>query len=318
MKSTAFTISGCPVYFKFDMTALPERKAYFILSTVDYGPSHIQLGQIITEFDQPYRPLSPPLNTPTSPLPEVQHGLLRAPYTLQHSKEASGALGVQAQLLAMLGSPLGADAAVSGERGDVFEWAFDRLETEFIEPLQKYVEDSVRLVPDVKNWLDKRKLTGAVYMVTGIKIARGVKYSRKKVRAIGLGGAVTADLTAVTGVPVAFGPTGEFLKKEEVVESYTSRADFVWAYRVQRVYIQWMNGRVKSKEKVGGDLAGADDEYELEAHIMDVDDDEELEIGDIALEQDFGLDMTPNGFIEAEDGQREIIGEEEEIMCPED
>lgn len=218
----------------------------------------------------------------------------------------------------MLGSPLGADAEVNGERSDVFEWSFDRLETEFIEPTQKYVEDSVRLVPEVKNWLNKRKLTGAVYMVTGIKIARGVNYSRKNIRAVGLGGAVTVDLTLVAGAPAALGPMGEFEKKDEVVESYASRADFVWAYRVQRVYIQWLNGRVKSKEKVGGDLAGVDDEYEQEAHAMDMDAEAGLEIGDISLQQDIGLDIVPNGFTEAQDGQSEIVGEDEEIMCPED
>ncbi|KAJ4364808.1 hypothetical protein N0V95_000652 [Ascochyta clinopodiicola] len=295
-----------------------ERKAYFILNTVDYGPTHIQLGQIITEFDEPYRPLCPPLNTPASPLPKVHQGLLRAPYTIQHSKQISGAIGVQAQLLAMLGSPLGADAEVKRERGDIFEWAFDRLETEFIEPTQKYVEDSVRLVPEVKNWLNKRKLTGAVYMVTGIKIARGVSYSRKKIRTVGLGGAVTADLTFVAGAPVALGPTGKFEKKDKVVESYASRADFVWAYRVQRVYIQWLNGRVKSKEKVGGDLAGVNDDYEQEAHIMNMNAEAGLEIGDISLQQDIGLDIVPSGFTEAQDDQSEIVGEDEEIMCPED
>ena len=314
----ACNIPRSQVYSKANMPVLPERKAYFILNTVDYGPTHIQLGQIITEFDEPYRPLCPPLNTPASPLPKVHQGLLRAPYKLQHSKQISGAIGVQAQLLAMLGSPLGADAEVNGERSDVFEWSFDRLETEFIEPTQKYVEDSVRLVPEVKNWLNKRKLTGAVYMVTGIKIARGVNYSRKNIRAVGLGGAVTVDLTLVAGAPVALGPMGEFEKKDEVVESYASRADFVWAYRVQRVYIQWLNGRVKSKEKVGGDLAGVDDEYEQEAHAMDMDAEAGLEIGDISLQQDIGLDIVPNGFTEAQDGQSEIVGEDEEIMCPED
>lgn len=284
------------------MPALPERKTYFILPTSDYGPQHIKLGQIITSIRLPYRPLSPPLDTIATPLPEL-HKALRENYTFDHFEAISGNLGVQAQFLAQLGSPLSGGGEVSREKGDILKWTFDRLETEFIEPTQNYVEDSVLRVPEVKKWLNERKLTGAVYMVTGIKIARGGKFFRKKTRAKGVGGDVTVDLTALTGTPVGVGPTAELEKKSEVVEAYSSCSDFVWAYRMQRIHISWLGGGVKAKEKVGGDLAGVGGKREKEEGALPRDEDEPQTIDKITLEQDLGSDTVPNGFIEADSGQ---------------
>lgn len=284
---------------------MDERKTYFILPTSDFDTTNIKLGQIITNIRLPYRPLSPPLNTAEAPLPEV-HTRLRENYTFYHSKALSGAIGIQAQFLAQLGSPLGADAEVSRERGDVSKWVIDRLETAFIEPSQEYVEASVMQVPKVKNWLQERRLTGKVYMVTGIKIASGVKYFNTKARKMGLGGAATVDLTAFTGAPVAVGPKGDLEKKLDTAESYTTCSDFVWAYRMQKVYVRWLGGGVKSKEMVGGILAGVEEEYEEEEMETYSDEEEEEEgeppeIGGVILEPDEGWDMVPNGFVKAEE-----------------
>jgi hypothetical protein len=312
------TLHTIPLYHKqsIEILAMYERKTYFILPTSDYSTTHIKLGQIVTNIRLPYRPLSSPLNTTTSPLPEVTQAF-KANYTFDHSKAISGALGVQAQFLAQLGSPIGADAEVSHERGDAAKWIIDRLETEFIEPTQKYVEDSVLTVPKVKGWLDQRKLTGAVYMVTGVKIAKGVKFANKKVRKVGVGGAATVDLTALTSAPMSAGPTGELEKAVEVAESYTSCSDFVWAYRVQRVYISWFGGKVKAKEKVGGDLAGVGSGYEAEEDDED-EEGEPQEIGKVALEGDVGTDMVPNGFLRAEEVSPQGSGgeEDEAFLCP--
>ncbi|KAI4673543.1 uncharacterized protein J4E88_008598 [Alternaria novae-zelandiae] len=291
-----------------------NRKTYFILSTTDYDTKHIQLGQIITNIRIPYRALSPPLNTSESPLPEIE-SRFKENYTFDHARAVSGALGVQAQFLAQLGSPLGADAEMSREHVNSVEWGFERLDTKFIEPTHKYVEDSVRLVPEVKNWLDKRRLSGAAYMVTGVKIARGVRFTGKKVRKVGLGGAATVDLMTLTGAPMSGGPTGSVEKSEEAIETYTKCSDFVWAYRIQRVYVSWFGGVVKTKEKVGGDLAGAGNNRDYETYSEESED-ETQEMNEVELENDMGSDMVPSGFLEAKDISGLNVGEDNEaFLC---
>jgi hypothetical protein len=275
-----------------------SRKTYFILPTSDYDATHIKLGQIINDMQLPYRALSPPLNTPQSPLPEINTAY-KVDYTFDYATNLSGAVGVQTQFLAQLGSPLGADINVSGERENTKKLETERLETHFIEPGQKYVEDSVLQVPVVKAYLHDRKLAGSVYMVTGIKIAKGAKYSSKEKRGNGGGGGITVDATALAGVPVSGGPQAKVKKSTEVGESYTSCSDFVFAYRVQRVSIAWFWGTVKSKEKDGGHLSGVGDDEEID--LDDVEDElEPLDIIAVNIELDEGSQNVPSGYAKAE------------------
>ena len=55
----------------------------------------------------------------------------------------------------------------------------------------------------VKDFLNNKRLRGkAVYMVTGLKIARGPSATRKQADEIGGEGKIGLDATATTGVPV--------------------------------------------------------------------------------------------------------------------
>lgn len=164
-------------------------------------------------------------------------------------------------------------------------------------------------VPAVKAYLEQHKLAGAVYMVTGVKVAKGLSFEGSQVRAVGVGGAVTVDATALGGVPVSGGPKGEVQRKVEIKEAYGASSDFVFAYRVQRVYINWLWGSVKSKEKVGGELSGIggnDEDWEEEEEEDVV---EPEGIGAVSLERDVGAEDVPNGFVKSQD---EIDGEEGE------
>lgn len=112
--------------FPLSILKMHTRKTYFILPTTDYTTTHIQLGQIITNLHLPYRPLSAPLNTPAFPLPTPSTAF-KAHWTFSHASALSGSLGLQAQILAQLGSPIGADATVSGERSESARWVVERL-----------------------------------------------------------------------------------------------------------------------------------------------------------------------------------------------
>ena len=284
-----------------------DRKTYFVLRTSDYDVTHIKLGQIVTDMRLPYRALSPPF----TPVPQLSKAF-KENYRFDHSKAIAGSLGIQAQILVQLGAPFGADVSGTREKDTIATWKIDRLETEFIEPPQKYVEDSVLKVPVVKNYLDEKKLTGSVYMVTGIKIAKGVSFTSrsKESRSVQIG--ATIDATAFSGAPASGGPYGKVTTKSDVGESWTGCSDFVFAYRVQKISISWRYGTVKSHEKVGGDLAGLDDDDEID---LDAIEDEVLEPQDIST-----VTLQPDGyevpaeFIKAPSGGEVGAVDEDELL----
>jgi hypothetical protein len=289
---------------------MATRKSYFVLPTSDYNASHIQLGSIISDMRLPYRALSPAL----TPVPKT-HTAWKENYILGLSKALSASLGIQTQFLAQLGSPLGADIHVTGETANVSTWLIKRLETEFIEPEHQYVEDSVLKVPAVKKYLDARKLAGAVYMVTGIKVAKGVSYMGQEKEKMGLRTGVTIDAAALAGAPVSGGPQAEINKKLDTSEAFSASSDFVVAYRVQKLSIGWFWGSVKSKEKVGGDLAGvggessSDDESEEELENEGF---EPKDINRVVLEPD-GVEV-PAGFVKPEIKAESESGEDDEFL----
>jgi hypothetical protein len=120
------------------------------------------------------------------------------------------------------------------------------------------------------------------------------------------------------GVSVSGGPHGEVERKSEVGEAYGSCSDFLFAYRVQRVYISWLWGNVKAKEKVGGDLTGIGDQDDIEEDDIEIDLDEDEDdenepkpegIAAVRLERDVWSENVPDGFVKSIAGG--VSGEDE-------
>jgi hypothetical protein len=266
--------------------AMNQRKTYFIVPGNDYAPDElIQLGQIISDLKLPHRRLSPPLQ----PLPKV-YSPWKKDYGAEKNKTLSGSIGVFAQALAIVD----ADVAGNISKEKLNSWEFERLDTEFIEPDEAYVNSSVQ-VKVVKDFLNNKTLRGkAVYMVTGLKIARGPSATRKQVDEIGGEGKIGLDATATTGVPVQGGPKLSLSRKREDSEWFSSSSDFVFAYRLQKISVSW-SGSMSSKEVTGGDLLGHGDD------VSGSEDEDEVDgLGEIEWVQldrrDLGSDYVPVGF----------------------
>lgn len=200
-------------------------------------------------------------------------------------------------------------------------WKVRKLETEFIEPDAKYVCKSVMDVDAVKDFFEKNKrlgLTKSAYMVTGVKVARGASFARKKTRGIGAEGEMMLDPTILAGAPFQVGPKGSIEKEMKEEETFKDCSDFVFAYRVRKIFVQWRSKQPDSKEVSGGDLAGADDEVDSDEDESDEDRDEPAEIDTVMLESwDFGSDFKPSKF-EAMVVEDEWDSEECQVLIPED
>ncbi|OJK00430.1 hypothetical protein ASPACDRAFT_1888127 [Aspergillus aculeatus ATCC 16872] len=292
-----------------------RKHSYFILGNTDHAPDgSICLGQIITDLRKPYCPLAPA----RLPLPKT-HCALQTDYTCSQSSTKSRSGGVTSAFLAQLGSPLSADVSICSGRVETEEWHFDRLETRFIEPEREYVLGSV-LAADpnpVREYLERGRYLGkSVYMITGIKVGMGLRFQRSSGRERAVDASVLVDASALAGIPVQAGPTGGFKRHGEVRESFQVRDEFVFAYRVRKVFVSWRDPkRVGSQEVYGGELMGTGDDDESDDDVEDSEEEEQPgEIDTVTLEGwDVGSLYVPKGFEEVT-VQEEGSGEECQVL----
>ena len=174
---------------------MPNQRAYFIIPSVDYAPgpnSLIRLGQIISNIGEPHSPLSEPL----LPRPKTRTAWV-SDFSFDNSAELVSSLGLKAAFLAQLGNPLSGSLSGTVFRNDGLRMQAKRLKTEFIEPDASYVEASVLEVPAVREHVERNRrlgITKSVYMITGIKIAKGASIERFKSR--GMSGNVEVKIDA--------------------------------------------------------------------------------------------------------------------------
>ncbi|KAK1561425.1 uncharacterized protein LY79DRAFT_574261 [Colletotrichum navitas] len=235
----------------------PEHKTYFILRSTDYKPDGlIQLGQLIEDPYTPYRRLAPPVR----PLPaDAIHLSFRNDWTLDKSKGAVGELGVFAQFLAVIT----AEASTHASNEFTQSWSAAQLETAFLElgtdKESDYVTSSVQKAAVQKcltreGFFKKMVLSKKVlYMVTGVKIARRpgqVSYGVSKTT----GGAAKLGADPGTGGMVTAGVQGGLDQSSSIVESSTPDDDFVFAYRLRKVHVNFSS----NKSLLGNDVSGAE------------------------------------------------------------
>jgi hypothetical protein len=73
-------------------------------------------------------------------------------------------------------------------------------------------------------------------MITGVRIARGARLSRKDSKARGDDAKTMVDLVAVSLVPLKVGPEVYVMRENEGSYSFNGASDFVYVYRVCEVY----------------------------------------------------------------------------------
>jgi hypothetical protein len=172
----------------------------------------------------------------------------------------SGKIGVWAKCLQIVG--LGGDLSFSKLKSSLEDHKFGRLETKYFLPdeyLKKALED-----PFVQGYLEVNSGRKPVYMITGIKIARGASVSTEKKKDIGVDGKLGVDLTALAATPVSFGPEGKLERNDRRKIEYSKSTDYIFAYRLTRLKLK-KGGGFSGKSYVSGAVFGNDgDEGEVD------------------------------------------------------
>ena len=212
--------------------AVASQKTFFAAPNFDYTPDGlIQLGQIIIDHKAPGKAIC----GPHEPLPKTYSSHFDD-WEQEKTRALNGSVGIFAQCLAVL-LGFGADISVNFAKEDDTLLKFRKLETFVIEPSRKYIEASMRMAP-VQDFLLENPKSHSLFMITGIKIARGAECTKRRNRTGGVEGTASVDLTNTTGVPVSVGSQGSLSRRREHRETFSGSSDFIFAYRLCRVSVR--------------------------------------------------------------------------------
>lgn len=157
-----------------------------------------------------------------------------------------------------LACAVGRSELITCSHSDMSRFTFDRIETTQFIPKSSYLQACINAEP-VQRYLAKSRYRKPVYVITGLKTVTGAK--AESLRSAAVGGSVQAEVDALawTGIPVGGGPGVGGRKVDRQSVAWTSGSDFVFAFRVRKVWAQKKMVTVKKEEdyKKGAMLDGA-------------------------------------------------------------
>ena len=240
------SLKPVPTYYSAPNFSIPPPDAN--------GPLH--LGTIIADLKDPV-----PLNRGVRvPIPE--HEIFRSyltgfSTTIKNSRNIE--LGIFTRLLGLEG--LGGELGINRGRSQDEQLSIDNLETQYFNPSLEYMNGSMNLQP-VKAFRQACRERLPVFLITGIKVARGASASIVKASSLG-GTGQLGVMEPFTGL-AEIGPKGQGQWTTEHSMMFDGSSDFVLAYRVTR--LRW-KGVAKGKPYTSG--ATLSDDTHVPPHELD-------------------------------------------------
>lgn len=148
----------------------------------------------------------------------------------------------------------------------------------------------------MQRFLHKSRYGKPIYIITGLKIARGGAQARSgQAQRVGAGLGAEVDATVFSGVPITTGPEIRAARRSGKGASWEGGSDFVFAFRVRKVLV----GRGDAVKKEGDYTKGAMLGYETSLGKV------ELELR-VLSEEDGGVE---DGFeaVELVDGEGVVV-----------
>lgn len=270
-----------------------QKKQYFLAPSWDYPPTGpLALGNIILSPSRPVPPLlaASTLTRTLDPATLAPNRVSTTKHNVEwtRDKSVSHSLGVWSRFVQCLGVRL--DFETSRSRQDVFR--FESVRTEEWFPSEEYLAAAVR-DPAVRRRLTvgggisrvgglvKRR---AVYVVVGVKTVSGAQVKRVWTRGLAAQTEVGVDAMGAS-VFVASGPAGGVKWERGESMEFEGGDDFVFAYRVRKVWLEDGENGVGQDDYARGTMLGESygDEKEEKGDGMDhivVEDLEDSDIGD--------------------------------------
>ncbi|KAL2145796.1 hypothetical protein VTI28DRAFT_6295 [Corynascus sepedonium] len=280
-----------------------EIKQYFLAPSWDYPPNGpIALGNIIRS---PTRPVPPLLAATSVGRPLISTTKHNVEWT--RDKASTHSFGVWTKFVESVGVNLGFEA--SNATQDVFR--FERMCTEEYFPDEAFLAKALASEGVQRQLaLAKRRRRGMmgvgrapVYVIVGVKTVSGAQVRRMKARAGGVQAEVAVDaaLMGAAGVPMSVGPAvGVGWEREESM-TFEGSDDFVFAYRVRKVWLGGSEKGVRQEDYFRGAMLGLGNREAFQ---------EEVEPESVVLEDltydDVGDIWSTSQFLD-ESGEGEVV-----------
>ncbi|OBT39276.1 hypothetical protein VE00_10596 [Pseudogymnoascus sp. WSF 3629] len=141
------------------------------------GP--FRLGTVVRNFER--REQMRPLNQSAEdriPIPEGQiHPDHKGGFEATRARLKKGELGIWAQFIGLDG--IGAEASISAKKDENDTYKFAGVDTEYFFPSPTYISRCMEL-PDVQDYLKGGNYKKPVFLITGLKVAKGVSVHLKE------------------------------------------------------------------------------------------------------------------------------------------
>ena len=125
-------------------------------------------------------------------------------------------------------------------------FTFDILETTQLIPSPELTQTCIS-APSVARFLEKSQYRKPVYIITGLKTARGTQGKTLSTRSVGTSVKAKADGLLLARPVTARRPvSGDEIGSRSI--DWESRSDWVFAFRVRKVLVKKKTGEVKSDE----------------------------------------------------------------------
>lgn len=247
------------------MMSVTTKKTYLLAPNFDFAPDGaIALGNILADPFEPHRPLT---TLDTSKLhPEITS---RIDYdcTFNQSSGRNISVGIWAQFVSTIGGNVGS------QRGKEVntEYKMQSLETIMFktEPTDAMVTERLK-DPLVRNIMQYNSaFCRPIYMITGIKVAKGLEATTEKLSV--KGGSVGATVPVVEGIVV--GANVDMLRGKGRTDSFRAGSDVVFAYKLLKVSVKgWREKNLavdefKSRQAFLSDSSDEEDDELLEADV---------------------------------------------------
>ncbi|CAM1505660.1 Fc.00g112970.m01.CDS01, partial [Cosmosporella sp. VM-42] len=231
------------------------------------------LGTVLRSFD--VKPNARPLNYEEDRLPIPDAEVYRSRkegLRATRSKLKSGELGVWAQFLGVEG--IGGEISLSAERSGDDVYSFESEETQYFYPRPSYISKTIEL-PDVQDYIRGNNYKVPVFLITGLKVAKGVsvEMSRGKI----FEAKADVGINNPGGVGVEIGPRAGFTSESNTALSFKASSDIVVGIQCLKLYYKtrllrsakemkdepYLKGAVMVDNDAEGELSQVVDNYEV-------------------------------------------------------
>jgi hypothetical protein len=207
-----------------------KTKTYILAPNFALPPDIIPLGSVIANPLKPERALNKGALAPIPPSEICTRKI--ASFFVSTARLREKKLGIFASFLAgVLG--IGAEVGVSTDANADSVYKIESLETRYFQPGRVFIYEALQS-QGVKNFGKMAFWEKPVYMVTGVKVAKGVEMESTDGGGYGVVGKVDVG-GAMIGTPGRVGPEGRVTERKWQGVMWKGEEEFVFAYQLIKI-----------------------------------------------------------------------------------